>query len=132
MGRSINAHDGTPASVRFWNLGLFRRLGTAADPDGLPPAEPPASEEFPAPGQQLRDGRMQRGLSLKDVSTRTKIGLGHLQNIEEGNFARLPPRVYLKGFLLSFARAVRLPDADAVTEAYLARFDEAQAASPPH
>lgn len=133
MGRTLNGGEVTGTPGRSWAFGRLWRWGATTDPGepGAAAAFPPPDGR-PTPAQQLRDGRMRRGLSLKEVSTQTKIGLAHLENIEQENFSRLPARAYLKGFVFSFARAVRLPDPAAVTEAYLARFDETRRATGPH
>ena len=45
-----------------------------------------------------RAAREQQGLSLDELSARTKIGLERLKAIEDEEVDRLPPVVYLKGF----------------------------------
>ena len=50
-------------------------------------------------GGELRAAREQQGLSLDELSARTKIGLERLKAIEDEEVDRLPPVVYLKGFV---------------------------------
>ena len=69
-------------------------------------------------GDALRRVREARGLSLKDVEGRTKIGHWHLENIERERYADLPAQVYLRGFLMSFARELKL-DPVRVARSYL-------------
>lgn len=59
-------------------------------------------------GAQLRRVREARGLSLQELSELTKVNLAHLENIEAERFALLPPPVYLRGFLVLIARALKL------------------------
>jgi curved DNA-binding protein CbpA len=69
-------------------------------------------------GEALRRVREARGLTLKDVESRTKIGRWHLENIERDRYADLPAQVYLRGFLMSFARELKL-DPVRVARSYL-------------
>lgn len=63
-------------------------------------------------GQRLRHAREAAGLSLDDVSARTKIAARHLVSIEEDRFADLAGRTYAVGFSRSYARAVGLDEAE--------------------
>jgi cytoskeleton protein RodZ len=45
-------------------------------------------------------------MSLQELSLRTKIPVPRLQQIEQGNFAALPPRIYARGMLRAVAREV--------------------------
>jgi Helix-turn-helix domain len=87
-----------------------------------PPPRPPAPQvlEGPVDGAALRRFREQRGISLKDIAARTKIGVRYLEYIEADRHAQLPAQVYLRGFLLEYARATGL-EPRRTTEAYLAR-----------
>jgi flagellar biosynthesis protein FlhG len=87
-----------------------------------PPPRPPAPQvlDGPVDGAALRRFREQRGISLKDIASRTKIGVRYLEYIEADRHAQLPAAVYLRGFLLEYARATGLEPLR-TTEAYLAR-----------
>lgn len=65
-------------------------------------------------GARLRAGREAAGLSLAQLSDRTKINTRHLQALEEENFASLPGRTYALGFARSYARAVGLNEDETV------------------
>ena len=54
-------------------------------------------------GQQLRQARESRGLSLEEVSRGTRIRLSYLQSLEDEEFDRLPAVVYARGFLRTYA-----------------------------
>lgn len=71
-------------------------------------------------GAELRQAREARGISLRDISLRSKIGARFLEYIEQERFDMLPAKVYLRGFVAEYARAVGL-DPIASAEAYLAR-----------
>ena len=57
-------------------------------------------------GRTLRQARESRGMSLEELSLRTKIAVRRLQQIEQGNFAALPPGIYTRGILRAIAREV--------------------------
>jgi hypothetical protein len=59
-------------------------------------------------GRQLRRARQHRGLSLRDVNAITAIPLPCLAALEEGNLDQLPSPVYARGYVRSYAEAVRL------------------------
>ncbi|NGZ75443.1 RodZ domain-containing protein [Saccharibacillus alkalitolerans] len=59
-------------------------------------------------GQQLKDARMQKGLSLEDVQEMTKIRKRYLEAIEQGDFKVLPGSFYVRAFIKTYAEAVGL------------------------
>ena len=59
-------------------------------------------------GERLRVAREDKGLSLEDVATQTRIPRRHLEAIEEGDWSRLPAPTYTIGFAKSYASAVGL------------------------
>ncbi|MGG6311190.1 helix-turn-helix domain-containing protein [Paenibacillus macerans] len=62
-------------------------------------------------GQQLREARLARGLSLEDVQEMTKIRKRYLEAIEAGDYKVLPGSFYVRAFIKTYAEAVGL-DAD--------------------
>jgi flagellar biosynthesis protein FlhG len=87
-----------------------------------PPPRLPAPQvlEGPVDGAALRRFREQRGISLKDIAARTKIGVRYLEYIEADRHAQLPAAVYLRGFLLEYARVTGL-EPRRTAEGYMAR-----------
>lgn len=86
------------------------------------PAEEPHTETFrrvAATGADLRRAREARGISLRDISMRTKVGVRFLEYIEAERLDVLPATVYLRGFVAEFARAVGLDPRESA-EAYIA------------
>ena len=59
-------------------------------------------------GERLRAAREQRKLSLDDIATQTRIPLRHLENLEAGDWSKLPAPTYTIGFAKSYASAVGL------------------------
>lgn len=55
-------------------------------------------------GERLKKMRTDRRLGLNDVSKSTRIQAKYLQYLEDGNYAKLPADVYVKGFLRSHAQ----------------------------
>lgn len=93
-----------------------------------PPAAPqpavnlPALDGRPLGGEELRQIREARGLRLDEVSQQTKISLTNLRFMEEGKFEFLPAAVYMKGFLRTYAKVLRI-DADKLVRDYMAVFE---------
>ena len=57
---------------------------------------------------ELRRARMARGLSLTEISRRTRIGVGHLRKIDDGDLQGLPGGFYARAFVRAYAEAVGL------------------------
>jgi len=69
-------------------------------------------------GKTLREIREKMGIDLKAISSETKINPKILEWIEEEAWDKLPPDVYLKGFLKGYAQLLNL-DPKRVVEDYL-------------
>lgn len=69
-------------------------------------------------GKGLKLIRERMGMDLKSVSQETKISVQTLRCIEEEVVEKLPPLVYLKGFLKAYAQCLGL-DPPKVVEEYL-------------
>lgn len=87
----------------------------------LPPTNVSADPEK-APGVYLKELREVRGMSLREVADRTKVGSFHLDCIEKERYDRLPAPVYLRGFIREFARAVGAEDVDVLVDVLLERY----------
>lgn len=57
-------------------------------------------------GQQLKEARLARGLSLDDVQEMTKIRKRYLEAIEAGDYKVLPGSFYVRAFIKTYAEAV--------------------------
>ncbi|WP_331042737.1 helix-turn-helix domain-containing protein [Sphingomonas sp.] len=57
-------------------------------------------------GESLRAARETQGLSLADITARTRVPLRHLQAIEASDYTTLPSPTYAVGFARAYARAV--------------------------
>ncbi len=63
------------------------------------------SEAF---GLELRRARERRGLTLEQVSERTKVGVAHFAGLESGDISRWPAGIFGRAFVRGYAGAVGL------------------------
>jgi cytoskeletal protein RodZ len=59
-------------------------------------------------GNRLKEAREAKGISLDDLQTITKIQKRYLVGIEQGNFAIMPGKFYVRAFIKQYAEAVDL------------------------
>ena len=97
---------------------LVRR---AEAPAGVEPFED-VEEGDEYDGARLRRARLRRGLDLEEITVRTKVNPGYLAALEEERYADLPPRVYVRGFVMAVAACLGL-DPVAVAASYMRRYD---------
>ena len=64
-------------------------------------------------GTLLRAGREAAGLTIAAVAQQLKLAPRQITALEEGDFAKLPGRTFIRGFVRNYARLLRL-DSDAV------------------
>ena len=72
-------------------------------------------------GEELKQARLARGLTLQQVAAATRVRSGRLYAIEHNDVVGMP-MVYVRGYVREFAREVGL-DPDDVTERYIAQFE---------
>lgn len=68
-------------------------------------------------GNTLREVRVRKGLTIRDVEAATKIRTKYLEALEQDDFEVLPGPTYVKAFLRSYAAFLKL-DADEMVEEY--------------
>jgi cytoskeletal protein RodZ len=62
-------------------------------------------------GQYLQKLRVEKGMSVEEVSRSTRVPVASVERIEADRFGELPGEVFVRGFLRSYARAVAVqPD----------------------
>lgn len=54
-------------------------------------------------GEKLKMSRLDRRITLNEASRNTKIQVRYLENLENGEYSKLPADVYSKGFLRNYA-----------------------------
>ena len=74
----------------------------------------PAGE--PSPGVVVREAREAAGLSIDDVAQQLKLAPRQVRALEADDYALLPGRTFVRGFLRNYARLLGL-DADALLAA---------------
>lgn len=77
-------------------------------------------------GQRLREQRLQKGLSLDDVTRATKIRQSFLSAIEKGEYQKLPSSSYAQGFVVNYAQFLGFPKRQ-VLALFRREFDESTA-----
>lgn len=86
--------------------------------------------EPPSPGHALATARHRCSLSITELAQRTKIRGPVLRALEEDRYADLPPaRVYVRGFVRTFAIAVGL-EPDEITAHYLEAWQRWRSSQP--
>ncbi|MGI6684796.1 MAG: helix-turn-helix domain-containing protein [Bacillota bacterium] len=79
-------------------------------------------------GEELRLRRESKGLSLREVEDATKIRMKYLIALEANDFEALPGKVYVIGFLRTYARFLEMNDEELVNRvkslSYIANDDD--------
>lgn len=65
-------------------------------------------------GEYLKQARKKKRLSLEQIASKTRIQERHLQALESEDFADLPAKVFAKGFVRSYAKALGLDEEEAL------------------
>jgi flagellar biosynthesis protein FlhG len=111
--RSASSPPVGPApSDRSGPIFLHEDLSASASHQPVPatprPPEPEISPTTEFTGALLKQLREARGIDLHAISHRTKITVAHLRAIEEETIKAMPAMVYVRGFLVEYARFMRL------------------------
>src|SRR5512138_2225045 len=67
-------------------------------------------------GRKLREARERRGLSLRQISSATKISMLTLEALERNDIARLPGGIFSRAFVRSYALEVGLDPEETIQE----------------
>jgi flagellar biosynthesis protein FlhG len=95
-----------------------------AEPSARPPVSLPSSG-IAQPGVYLRRWRERLKLQLTELERRTRIRA--LESLENEDFDRLPPEPYVRGYVLQYARALGIPNAEQLAVSFLVRYRDALA-----
>nr|WP_312051745.1 helix-turn-helix domain-containing protein [Brevundimonas diminuta] len=85
--------------------------------DQTPEATPEATPEEPSDdslGASLRAARLASGLSMAELSTKTRVHPRFLTALEQGEYAVLPSRIFSMGYVRAYAGALGLDELNAV------------------
>ncbi len=72
------------------------------------------------PGQRLKRARELHGLSMEEVARALNLSLRFIEAIEQDRYDLLPEPVFVRGYMRSYARLLKLDDGDVA-----AKFDQA-------
>ncbi len=89
------------------------------------PPMPELSPDTEYTGPLLRQIREARGIELREIAERSKVGMAYLQALEAESYAKLPAAVYVRGFLVEYAKVLGL-DVERVKDTYLLRLRTTQ------
>jgi len=67
-------------------------------------------------GARLKQARQQRGVSLREIATSTKISVVALEALERNDYSRLPGGIFSRAFVRAYAIAVGVEPEEAVNE----------------
>lgn len=81
-------------------------------------------------GKYLQDARVARGIDLREAAQQTRISAQYLRALEEEDFSKLPGPVFVKGFLKSYGKFLRL-DEQEIMQRYAEIDQKRPSASPP-
>jgi len=74
-------------------------------------------------GELLKDLRKEADIDLKGISENIKVSVTNLRNLEDENWESLPAWVYVRGFIIQYAKSLKIPP-DNVLEAMKDHFQE--------
>ena len=110
---------------------ISAQLGGLPDLSSAEPAPLVEATEDPVPaadmhpGAFLRHHRVARQVTTDRLAAETKIRASMLELLEAEAFAALPAPVYVRGFIVQCARALKLDDPEGLAERYLAKMHAA-------
>lgn len=110
--------DGPPSRQPSVPQRIFASQSTV--PVERPPM-PDLDEDTEYTGDLMQKVREAKGIELREIAEKTKIGMSYLSAIEGEVWNKLPAVVYVRGFLVEYARTLEL-DVDRVLSTYLPRF----------
>lgn len=94
------------------------------DSASIPASDASAGAVSEFSGSAIRLLREKAGLTTRNIADITKISERHIQHIEKEDFPRLPARIYLRGFLIQYAKVLGI-DAERFASGYLKRMESA-------
>jgi cytoskeleton protein RodZ len=72
-------------------------------------------------GSKLRQARERKGVTLREIASRTKISVAVLESLERADISRLPGGIFSRAFVRSYAKEVGL-DPDSTVEEFIGLF----------
>ena len=76
-------------------------------------------------GAVLYEARTEQGLTLEELSERTRIRVDYLKAVEEGNPEKVPGEAYFRAFIRTYAREVGLDPEELLVRYEMGKMPEA-------
>lgn len=112
--RKLDGLEGKAFSGESFGSSDIREMRPVREePTGIP-----LPNGFRFTGSSLKGIRESMGIDLKQISQKTKINRENLEWLEEERFEDLPALVYVRGFIMEYAKALNL-DPHRVADSYL-------------
>ena len=70
-------------------------------------------------GADLKTIRNELGVAIEKIHQETKIRIDYLNSIEENNIEKLPPAVFLKGFIKAYLKCLYIESIDEISARYM-------------
>jgi hypothetical protein len=86
-------------------------------------AAPPLRDE---PGAHLQHHRLVKRMPLSEVAEEIKVRATLLDRLEQEQFGELPASVYVRGFVVQYAKLLGLTDPEELATAYVAKIEAAK------
>jgi hypothetical protein len=77
------------------------------------PTRKPTDDTF---ANRLKQARVERGITLRQIADSTKLSMIALEALERGDMSKLPGGIFSRGFVRSYASAVGLDQEEVVRE----------------
>lgn len=74
-------------------------------------------------GELLKKTRLEKQVSLEEAEKATKIRVKHLDALEKGEYSKLPPPTFIKGFIKNYGQFLNLDEARLIA-IFRREFDE--------
>jgi cytoskeleton protein RodZ len=71
-------------------------------------AEPKPAQTEPGPGQLLRAGRLERGLSIEDIARQLRLSVRQVTALEDDDYAKVASGTFLRGFVRNYAKLLQM------------------------
>ena len=81
-------------------------------------------------GAVLYEARTEQGLTLEELSERTRIRVDYLKAVEEGNPEKVPGEAYFRAFIRTYAREVALDPEELLVRYEMGKMPEAAQLEP--
>lgn len=76
-------------------------------------------------GELLRRYRRHKNVDLRDIADHTKVSMMYLRYIEQDKYNLLPATVYVRGFIIEYAKYLKL-DPQQVSQSFLEKYHAAR------